>query len=69
MNDNKSSTSSGIGFTGLLAIAFIALKLLDVITWRWVWVWVLAPLWMSIAITVLIVIVPLIIGCVNRKKK
>lgn len=34
---------SGIGFMGLLTIAFIVLKLCDVIDWSW-W-WVLAPLW------------------------
>jgi len=35
-----------IGFAGLLAIVFITLKLLDVITWSWVWV--LAPIWLSV---------------------
>lgn len=45
MSNNKSS--SGIGFFGLLAIAFIILKLCKVIAWKWVWV--LAPLWMPIA--------------------
>jgi fatty acid desaturase len=40
---NSSSSSSGIGFAGLLAILFIALKLTHYITWSW-W-WVLAPLW------------------------
>ena len=39
----SSSSSSGVGFLGLLAILFIALKLLGVIHWSW-W-WVLAPLW------------------------
>ena len=29
----KSTTSSGIGFTGLLTIVFITLKLLKVISW------------------------------------
>lgn len=43
---NKSS-SSGIGFVGLLTILFIALKLTTVITWSW-W-WVLSPLWIGFA--------------------
>lgn len=38
----------GIGFCGLLAILFIALKLTKVITWSW-W-WVLSPLWIPTAI-------------------
>ena len=32
-----------IGVMGLLGVAFIVLKLLDVITWSWFWV--TAPLW------------------------
>jgi len=52
--ENKSS-SSGIGFGGLLAIVFITLKLLGKITWSW-W-WVLCPLWIPFVIFVAIVIV------------
>lgn len=32
-----------VGFTGLLTLIFIVLKLINVITWSWVWV--LSPLW------------------------
>lgn len=53
MSKNSSSSSSGIGFTGLLTILFIALKLTDVIGWSW-W-WVLSPIWISIAIVLLII--------------
>ena len=38
------------GFTTLLAIAFIVLKLCNVITWSWLWV--LAPLWIPVVIAV-----------------
>lgn len=41
---NKSS-SGGIGFTGLLTILFIGLKLGHVINWSW-W-WVVSPIWIS----------------------
>ena len=53
--DNKSSTSGGVGFSGLLTIAFIVLKLCGVINWSW-W-WVLSPMWISVAIM-------LLIGCI-----
>lgn len=44
MSDNNNrNAGGGIGFCGLLAILFIALKLLDKIDWSWLWV--LAPLW------------------------
>jgi hypothetical protein len=48
---SRSSSSSGIGFTGLLTIIFIVLKLTGYINWSW-W-WVLAPSWMSLAICLL----------------
>ena len=50
----SSSSSSGIGFFGLLAIVFITLKLTGVINWSW-W-WVLAPLWGGFAIAGIIIL-------------
>lgn len=35
-----------VGFAGWLTIAFIVLKLCEVITWSW-W-WVLSPIWIYI---------------------
>lgn len=48
MADNSSSSSSGIGFTGLLTIIFIVLKLLGKISWPWFWV--LSPIWISFSL-------------------
>lgn len=44
MSDTKAS--GGIGFTGLLLLLFIALKLCGVIDWSW-W-WVLSPVWIMV---------------------
>ena len=52
MNKNNNS-SSGIGFTGLLTVAFIVLKLCNVINWSWVWV--LSPLWIGTILGIIIV--------------
>lgn len=52
MKENKTTANGGIGFVGLLTIAFIVLKLVGVITWSWVWV--LGPLWISAVIYVVI---------------
>ena len=50
MNDKKgSSTVGGVGFVGMLTIAFVVLKLCKVINWSWVWV--LSPLWISTLFT------------------
>lgn len=51
--ENNSSSSSGIGFTGLLTVAFVVLKLCNVIQWSW-W-WVLSPIWIGIALALLII--------------
>ena len=48
MTNEPSSSSGGIGFYGLLTIAFIVLKLTGVIAWSW-W-WVLAPRWIPLVI-------------------
>ena len=57
---SKKSTAGGVGFCGLLTIAFIVLKLTGVITWSW-W-WVLAPLWIPAAIALVIILVMLIVA-------
>ena len=58
MNDKQ--TSNGIGFTGVLTIVFIILKLCGVITWSW-W-WVLSPLWISMILWVIVVVIVLLVG-------
>lgn len=52
--------TGGIGFTGLLTIVFIILKLCGVITWSW-W-WVLSPLWIAMIFWVILVVIVLLIG-------
>ena len=51
-SSSSASSSGGIGFTGLLTIAFIVLKLTHTITWSW-W-WVLSPLWIGASLTVFV---------------
>lgn len=63
-NSSSSSSSTGIGFTGLLTIVFIVLKLLGKITWSW-W-WVLSPLWISASIGILMLIIMLIIALISK---
>lgn len=49
--DNKRKTT--LGFTDLLAVLFIGLKLTHHIQWSWIWV--LAPIWILIIMAVIIV--------------
>ena len=59
----------GLSFTQVLTIAFIVLKLMNVITWSW-W-WVLSPLWIPAAIIlgagVIIFIVSIILAIIGLK--
>lgn len=51
-------SSGGIGFSGLLAVAFIVLKLTGVIGWSW-W-WVLSPIWIPVGIGLTIFLIGLL---------
>ena len=57
---SASSSSGGIGFTGLLTVLFVGLKLTNVITWSW-W-WVLSPLWMPVFLFMIILIIGALIS-------
>ena len=60
-------TSGGIGFFGLLTIAFIILKLTHIIDWPW-WL-VIAPLWAPTVALFGIGIIVLIIAFFATLKK
>ena len=62
----KSSSSGGIGFFGLLGILFIALKLTGYIDWSW-W-WVTAPLWSGLVVIFAVLLVALIIAASAGKR-
>lgn len=59
MNNSNNTNSTSVGFFGFLALIFITLKLLPdsdghIIDWSW-W-WVLSPIWIPLAIVVLILL-------------
>lgn len=45
----------GPGVLSILLVAFIVLKLCGVITWSWLWV--LSPLWIPIALVLIILLI------------
>ena len=53
--EKSTIVNAGAGFSALLAILFIGLKITGNIDWSW-W-WVLAPLWIPVALLLCIVIV------------
>ena len=56
---NSTASSSGIGFTGLLTVLFIGLKLTNYITW--IWWWVISTLWIGLAIGLIFMVIGLLI--------
>ncbi len=60
VNMNNNSASNGIGFSGLLTIVFIVLKLIGVINWSWLWV--LSPLWIGAALGIIVILIVFIIA-------
>jgi hypothetical protein len=57
---SNNSSSNGLGFGSLLTLLFIGLKLGKIIDWSW-W-WVLSPLWISVALVVLILVLTFLIA-------
>lgn len=50
--NKKEGKTSGIGFTGLLTLLFITLKLTGFIEWSWFWV--LSTIWISGTLIILL---------------
>lgn len=62
------TVSGGIGFTGLLTIVFIILRLIPygdghIINWSW-W-WVLSPLWINVLLVIAVVLIATIITVIG----
>ena len=56
------NNSSGLGFSSILTLIFIVLKLIGIINWSW-W-WVLSPIFINVAILLIIAIIGLIIALI-----
>lgn len=64
-NNTVGASGAGIGFSGLLTIVFITLKLCKVINWSWVWV--LSPIWISMIITIMIILIAFLVFKILNK--
>ena len=66
MADNNTSNGIGVGTT--LFIVFLILKLTNTIDWSW-W-WVTSPLWIPVALGIVILgVVGMLIGASGKFKK
>lgn len=50
----ETKSSGGIGICGVLFVVFLVLKLCKVIAWSW-W-WVCSPLWIPVALALVLII-------------
>ncbi len=67
MSSSNNSSNVGIGFWGLLTIAFIVLKLTKTIVWSW-W-WVLAPMWVPVVIAIIAFLVREVVLHIKKRAK
>ena len=65
MAKENSGATGGIGFFGLLQIAFIILKLCGVITWSWAAVFI--PTFISAGLVVLVLGIAVLCGFIGSK--
>lgn len=60
MDSNNSGTSKGLGFTSILTLIFIVLKLVGVINWSWFWV--LSPIIFEVILVLIIILLLIMFG-------
>ena len=59
-NNSHGSSVAGVGLCDLLFVVFLVLKLTHVIDWSW-W-WITAPLWIPLALVIVVLIIAGIIS-------
>jgi len=59
--------SGGLGFTSVLFIVFLVLKLTHVIAWSWLWV--TSPLWIGFAVAIFVIAIVVLVGLVITRDK
>lgn len=67
MNKSNNSAPQGLGFTSILQLIFITLKLMGVIEWSWVWV--LSPLWISVILVILVALIMTVVENIADSKR
>ena len=65
-NNRSSNNASGLGLGTILTIVFVILKLCGVINWAWIWV--LSPLWISAAITIILIIFVIVVAKIKERQ-
>ena len=61
---NNNNSSGGLGLSGVLTVIFVVLKLCGLIDWSW-W-WVLSPVWISIGLFLVIILIVVICCAISE---
>jgi hypothetical protein len=61
----ESNNSGGLGIAEILTLIFIFLKLTGTIQWSWGWV--LSPIWITLALMVVLILFAAVIGFLMKK--
>ena len=68
---NNKATSSGVGIPTVVLVVFVILKLVGVINWSW-W-WVLSPLWISLGLWLVLILITVlcsvIVNYIDKRKR
>lgn len=63
---SRNSGSNGMSTCSVLTTVFIVLKLTNVIDWSWIWV--LSPAWISVVLTIILLVILEVIEIISNKK-
>lgn len=70
MNNSSNAVTGTVPLIPLLTVAFVVLKLTEVIAWSWLWV--LSPLWIPfvlfIALALIVLVVAVIVAIVRKPR-
>lgn len=66
MGKSNSSSATGLSIPGIVFIVFLILKLTGLISWSW-W-WVTSPLWITVALVVVIAVISIGVYLFSARK-
>ena len=58
-------SNEGLGIAEILTLIFVILKLTGAI--KWSWVWVLSPIWITLALIVVLILFAAVVGFLIKK--
>ena len=61
-----SSNNNGVGFTSLLTLVFIVMKMTGYI--KWGWIWVISPIWIHFIVAIALVFFILLFQAISSKR-